>query len=129
MKTKSILIGGLLTACMIITITSCYKAKDDYNEAGTNYNENSYTSNSYTIKMHNCSHSSTTLTIDKNSTVTWMNDDNEVHSIAAIDGSFNSGDIAIGSSYSRLFTSAGTIKYYDKFNSSITGVIVVTGGN
>ena len=127
MKTKSILFGGLLASCM--AITSCYKTNADSVKAATNYSESSHNGNSYTIKMHNCSHSTSTLTIGKNSIVTWMNDDNTVHSIAATDGSFISGDIAVGSSYSRTFTTAGTTNYYDKYNSGITGVITVTGGN
>ena len=129
MKAKSILISGLLPVCMAISITACYKTNADNVKAATNYSESSYNGNSYTIKMHNCSHSTSTLTIGKNSIVIWMNDDNKVHSIAATDGSFNSGDIAVGSSYSRTFTTVGKTNYYDKYNSGITGVIIVSGGN
>ena len=129
MKAKSILLGGLIAFCMAITITSCYKTNSDSNKASINYSESSSNNNgnSYTIKMHTCSHSTPSLTIVKNSKVTWMNDDNIVHSITATDGSFNSGDIAVGSSYSRTFTTAGTINYYDRYNSNINGVIIVSG--
>ena len=119
MKTKKVLIGCLLAIIATITITACYKSKTDYNN-GTN---------NYTVKMQNSAFSPATLAVTINSTVTWMNNDNVVHTVTASDGSFDSGDITIGSSYSKTFSKAGTINYSDTHNSSMTGVIVVSGSS
>ena len=118
MKTKKILTGGLLAICAAIIMPACYK--NNNNNGGTN---------SYTVKMQNSVFSPATLTVSLNSKITWMNDDNMVHTVTASDGSFNSGDIAIGSSYSRTFSTAGTFSYYDTHNNNMTGVLVVTGSS
>jgi plastocyanin len=118
MKTKNILTGSLLAISAAIIITACYKNKSDYNNNGTNV---------YTVKMQNSAFSPASLTVTISSKVTWMNDDNVVHTVTASDGSFNSGDIAVGSSYSRTFTTAGTFNYYDAHNNSMTGVVVASG--
>ena len=119
MKTKKILPAGLLALSAVIIMTACYKSNNDYNNGV----------NAYTVKMQNSAFTPGTLTITLNSTVTWMNDDNIVHSVTTSDGSLNSGDIAVGSSYSKTFSTAGTINYYDSHNNNMTGVIVVTGSS
>ncbi|HJS55307.1 MAG TPA: cupredoxin domain-containing protein [Chitinophagaceae bacterium] len=118
MKAKAILISGLVGACIAIIIAACYKNNDYKN--GTN---------SYEIKMQNSVFSPASLTVPINSRVTWTNNDNMVRTVTATDGSFSSGDIAVGSSYSRTFTTAGTINYFDSHNSVITGVIIVAGSS
>ena len=116
MKTKQILITVLFAACMSIIISACYKSKTDYNNG----------MNNYAIKIQN-SFSPASLTVGLNSKVTWTNNDNMVHTIIANDGTFNSGDIAVNSSYSMTFTKVGTVNYHDTRDSSMIGVIVVSG--
>jgi plastocyanin len=117
MKTKQILITALFAACISIIITACYKSKTDYNNG----------MNSYAIKIQNSAFSPASLTVGLNSKVTWTNNDNMVHTIVANDGSFNSGDIAVNSSYSMTFTKAGMVNYHDTRDSNMVGVIVVSG--
>ena len=119
MKTKKILAGCLLAISAAIIFTACYKNKTDYNN-GTNV---------YTVKMQNSVFSPASVAVIMNSKVTWMNDDNVVHTVTASDGSFDSGDIAVGASYSRTFTTAGTFTYYDAKNTNMTGVIMVSGSS
>lgn len=119
MKTRKILICGLVAACMTIMITACYKKNTNYNN-GTN---------SYEVKMQNSAFSPATLTVGMNAKITWVNNDNTLHTVTALDGSFSSGDIAVGSSYSRTFGTAGTINYYDTHNSSMTGMVIVSGSS
>ena len=115
MKTKKILIGSLLTVCLAIIITACYDSTS--RTKGTT---------NHTIRMQNSAFLPATLTVPVNSKVTWVNDDNVIHTVTAADGSFNSGDIAEGSSYSRTFATTGTIKYYDSHTHSMTGILVVS---
>ena|SRR5438876_12444686 len=119
MRTKSFFNGILLIISTAIIITSCYKSKSSYNSSPT----------SYKITMKNSVFSPASLTVVAGSNVTWMNDDTVIHTVTATDGSFNSGDIAIGSSYSKTFSTAGTINYSDTHNTNMTGVLIVMGSS
>ena len=46
-------------------------------------------------------------------TVTWTNNEpNMVHSVTAVDGSFDSGLLATGETFSYTFAAAGEFEYY-----------------
>jgi plastocyanin len=66
-----------------------------------------------------------TVIVKKGTTVTWTNDDNTVHTIAADDDSFNTGNLYKGESGSVTFDRVGTFTYHDQFNPQIRGSIVV----
>ena len=112
MKTTKILAGSVLTVCIAIITTAFY-------------NNSTKDTNNNTIKIQNSAYVPASLTVTKSSSVTWMNDDNTVHTVTAADGSFSSGDIAVGTSFTRTFTKAGTINYYDTYNKDMKGVLVV----
>jgi plastocyanin len=114
MKTRNFLIVGALISITFL-IAACYKSKSSYNSASN-----------YKVSITNSAFSPASLTVGTGSTVTWTNNDNTVHAITAADGSINSGDIAAGSSYTKMFTTAGTYNYYDSRNASMTGVLIVT---
>ena len=115
MKINKILIGSFVTVCIAIIIAACCNS--------TNYTKGI---TDHTIRMQNSAFLPATLTVPTNSKVTWVNDDNVIHTVTAADGSFNSGDIAEGASYSRTFATTGTIKYYDSHTHSMTGILVVS---
>ena len=119
MKKKSFFNGVLLMISTAIIMTSCYKSKSSYNNSPT----------SYKITMKNSAFTPASLTVVAGSNVTWMNDDTMIHTVTATDGSFNSGDIAIGSSYSKTFSTAGTINYSDTHNTNMTGVLMITASS
>jgi plastocyanin len=66
-----------------------------------------------------------TVTISGNNTVTWVNNDNAPHTVTANDGSFSSGNIAPGGSFSFTFTRAGTYKYHCVYHPWMTGTVIV----
>jgi plastocyanin len=66
-----------------------------------------------------------TVTVNGNNTVTWVNNDNSPHTVTADDGSFTSGNIAPGSSFSYTFTRSGTYKYHCVYHPWMTGVVIV----
>jgi plastocyanin len=68
------------------------------------------------------------LTIATGTTVTWTNKGQDWHSVAALDGSFESGRVSPGESYSFQFVHAGTYQYVCQhhFIQGMTGVIDVT---
>ncbi len=118
MKTKIFYSGALAIVLAAILFVSCSKS---YN-SGSN---NATTPASITIK--NMAFNPASLSVSAGTTVIWTNSDTTMHTVTADDASFNSGNIAIGATYSRAFNSAGTFSYHCTLHPEMTGKIVVTG--
>lgn len=78
-----------------------------------------------TVTIDNYAYSPTTLTVSAGTTVTWVNNDTVAHTVTADDGSFDSGNIAVGASYTHTFTSAGKISYHCNYHPNMVATIVV----
>ena len=72
--------------------------------------------------------STITVEIGVNNTVTWVNDDNAAHTVTATDGSFNSGNMNPGQSWTYTFTAAGTYEYYCSYHPWMKGTVIVKSG-
>ncbi len=68
-----------------------------------------------------------TLVIGVNNTITWTNNDNAPHTVTADDGSFTSGNISPGATFSFTFTKAGTFTYHCVYHPWMTGRVIVKG--
>jgi plastocyanin len=66
-----------------------------------------------------------TITVSKGTTVTWTNDDPTTHTIVSDSGSFTSGGLGKGNTFSRTFTEAGTFGYHCGVHPSMKGTVVV----
>ncbi len=71
--------------------------------------------------------SPSSLTVKAGTTVTWTNHDGVTHTVTADGGSFDSGHLASGATFSRTFATAGTFSYHCAIHPSMTGTITVTG--
>lgn len=60
-----------------------------------------------------------------NATVTFANKDITKHTVTATDGSFNSGDILAGQSWTHTFSTAGTFTYYCIYHGWMRATVVV----
>jgi plastocyanin len=58
-------------------------------------------------------------------TVTWSNDSVRRHTVSAVDGSWESGNVFGGQRYAHRFTAAGTVPYYCKVHPFMRGDIGV----
>jgi amicyanin len=67
-----------------------------------------------------------TLTVKVGTTVTWVNHDEEPHTVAAKDGSFHSPGMGTGGTYSFTFSTAGTFDYVCTIHPFMHGTVVVT---
>ena len=65
------------------------------------------------------------LTVAVGTTVTWTNNDSASHTVTADDGSFESGRLANGGTFSQTFATAGTFAYHCAIHSSMKGTITV----
>lgn len=67
-----------------------------------------------------------TLEIAAGTTVTWTNLDSAPHTATADDGSFDSGRLENGGTFSQTFDTPGTYTYFCEIHPRMTGTIVVT---
>ncbi len=123
---KSILFLGfsLFVATSVMFVESCSKS-NGYNNNSSPNNSNPPPATSNTIKLNGMAFSPASLTIKPGTTVTWNNNDNTAHTVTADDASFDSGNLAVGKTYTRIFTISGSYPYHCNFHSGMTGTIIV----
>jgi plastocyanin len=77
------------------------------------------------VHIKNFSYVPRTLTIQAGQTVEWVNDDAQPHSATADDGSWDSGELDQGQSWSSQFANPGTYRYHCDEHEFMKGTIVV----
>src|SRR5687768_769001 len=78
-----------------------------------------------TVTIENLKFRPDPVTIDVGDTIVWTNNDDREHSVKADDGSFDSGALRTGKSFSRTFTKAGKYSYGSDPSPRTKGVVVV----
>jgi len=70
------------------------------------------------------------INVQPGTTVRWVNYGHHAHTVTADDGSWDSGDIQPGASYSATFKNPGTYYYYCRHHTQdrMQGVVVVGSG-
>src|SRR5215213_4784076 len=66
--------------------------------------------------------------VEPGSTITWTNNGDEPHTITADDGSFDSGMLNPGDSYTVAFDGQGTVTYHCAIHPEMMGSVTVGGG-
>lgn len=65
------------------------------------------------------------VTVAVGGTVTWVNSDNIAHTSTGDNGAWNSGSIAAGGTFARMFSSAGTFTYHCTIHPGMVGTVTV----
>jgi plastocyanin len=78
-----------------------------------------------TVVIKNFMFAPTTLTIKTGAPVTWVNSDDEPHSVVSDTGLFRSGGLDTGESYSFRFDRPGTYHFTCSIHPRMVGTIVV----
>lgn len=81
-----------------------------------------------TVQIANLAFSPATAQAATGETVTWTNDDSVPHTVTADDGSFDSGILDPGASFSRTFDQAGTFPYKCALHPQMQAEVVVGDG-
>src|SRR5581483_936940 len=81
--------------------------------------------NGNSITIANFAFAPASLTVKVGTKVTWTNNDSATHTVTALQGAFDSGDLPTGQSFSFTFTKAGTYNYHCAIHSSMTATIIV----
>lgn len=110
---KTILYTAVIAA---VLSTGCRVNSDDMVDNNTSPN---------TIYIKNNTYSVAHLVTTPNATITWVNQDATTHTVTADDGSFNSGAIEQGGSYSKTFTAAGVFNYHCEQHPDMKGFIEI----
>jgi len=117
---KSILFAvTLLFSGIMLLNFAC--SKSSYNDSGGGGG----TPPDYTIYMRGSVFSIPSLTMSAGSKITWVNDDNMIHTVTADNASFNSGDMNPGNSFSYTFNTVGTYNYHCVHHIGMTAVVTV----
>lgn len=77
------------------------------------------------VSIANFAYDPNPVTIAVGDTVTWTNNDGVQHTVTANDGTFQSGTLDPGQSFSFTFTAPGTIDYHCEFHANMSGQVVV----
>lgn len=83
------------------------------------------TADDASVMIANFAFSPQTITVSAGDTVTWTNTDQAAHTVTANDGSFDSGLLSQGQSFSQTFSSPGTYSYICSIHPFMTGTVVV----
>ncbi|MFN2461694.1 MAG: cupredoxin family copper-binding protein [Candidatus Velthaea sp.] len=95
--------------------------------AGHRPNAAAATTPSVTVHIMNFSFTPRSLAIPAGTTVTFVNDDKEPHTVTATDKSFDSDGLDLHQSWKHAFQKSGAFAYYCEMHPYMKGKIVVTG--
>jgi plastocyanin len=77
------------------------------------------------VKIDNFTFGPATVTVDKGSTVTWINRDDIPHTVVSSDKVFKSKVLDTDEQFSFTFAQAGTYPYFCSIHPKMTGTVVV----
>ena len=77
------------------------------------------------VSIKNFAFSPTPLSVGTGTKVTWTNQDSSTHTVTAVDGAFDSGNLPQNQSFSHTFSTAGTFMYRCNIHQYMTATVVV----
>ena len=83
------------------------------------------TPNAWSVSIEDFYFEPTDAAIQPGDTITWTNEGNHPHTVTADDGSFDSGPLQPGESYSHTFQSPGMVPYHCSIHPFMTGSVSV----
>jgi plastocyanin len=78
-----------------------------------------------TVTIQGTAYSPVSAKIHVGDTIVWTNADDQDYTVVAADGSFSSGNIGSGKTFSHEFPKAGTFSYFCKYHPRMKGSVVV----
>jgi plastocyanin len=119
-KAKPALIIAIIISFFVFAgLYACSKSSSGYSSTGGG------TSSGNSVSIKNYAFSAATVTVASGTTVTWTNNDAVTHTVTADDGSFDSGNVVPGATFSHKFSTAGTVNYHCSIHTTMKGSVVV----
>lgn len=127
--TSSITVSSNVDTNTVGTYTVTYTVSDAAGNQATetrtvNVVDNNNPTTHY-INIQGYAFSPSSITINVGDTIVWTNYDSASHTVTSNDGTFDSGSITNGNTFSFTFTSAGTFDYYCAPHPGMTGSVTV----
>jgi plastocyanin len=66
-----------------------------------------------------------TITIQRYTTITWINKDPSSHTVTSDEGLFDSGTLSSNGTYEHTFETTGTFPYHSLFQANMHGTVIV----
>src|SRR5215212_3223044 len=131
---KIIALGALGAAIVVLVFASIAAAQSAQDQSGSDEASPDQTGpvqaapvqDPVTVNIHDDAFDPAQLDIAPGTTGTWVNNDDEAHTVTADDGLFDSGRLAPGDSYSVWFDGSGTVAYHCEPHPHMTGSIEVS---
>ena len=128
--TSSITVSSNVDTNTAGTYTVTYTVSDAAGNQATetrtvNVIDNSNNPTTHYIDIQGYAFSPSSITINVGDTIVWTNYDSASHTVTSNDGTFDSGGISTGNTFSFTFTSAGTFNYYCSPHPNMTGSVTV----
>jgi len=127
MKQRNIFTRSLPVIFASIILFSCSKSDSNLVESANNpiNATGSITPVNYTarVTMSNSTFTPASVTVMQTGSILWVNNDQQVHTVTADNGSFDSGDIQPGGSFGLAFTVIGPHPYHCKYHSEMRGLV------
>ena len=77
------------------------------------------------VTIDNFTFSPATLTVPSGTTVTWINQDDMVHTVTEANRGFSSKGLETGATYAHTFTAPGTYTYFCALHPRMTATVIV----
>ena len=77
------------------------------------------------VHISNFSFNSQTVVVPAGTTVAWVNDDDDPHTVVATDKTFHSRALDTGDRFAFTFAKAGTYAYFCSLHPHMTGKVIV----
>jgi plastocyanin len=81
-----------------------------------------------TVRIKDFAYDPPTVTVRAGDRVTFVNDDDEAHTVTATDKSFDSGGLDTAGTWQHAFAKPGTYHYYCELHPYMKGTVVVLPG-
>jgi plastocyanin len=120
------LIGSqlLVLAVFLLLLGGCNKGSS-YSTPTSPSTSPTATSAPNTVAIAGFAFGPSSVTVAKNTTITWQNKDNVAHTATADDGTWDTGSIAPGASKAITFATAGTFAYHCTVHPMMKAIVVV----
>jgi plastocyanin len=116
---------SLIMAIFIIS-NSCSKTKDMNPTPSTKGSGGTGGPATNEVFIQGMAFNPSTITVAVNSTITWTNKDAITHTVTSDSGTFDSGNVTPGSTFSFMFAKEGTFTYHCKIHPSMVATVVVS---
>lgn len=127
MKISVLLKAAMFVASTSLILSACQGTQPALAPATTTTSASTTVpSQAKTVTIQNMAFTPPDLHMKVGETVTWTNKDTNAHTVTSDQGSFESGSLRNGASFSFTFTSAGTFTYHCAIHPSMTASVIVS---